>query len=128
MYSIDSPVTERKILSIGSVSVDIKAFSYEEGGTEAYRDGTIELVPGGVARGMAINLSRLGFTSAILSVVGEDIFGEYLKKGLSQAGIDTALLRTSQRYRTALFSVMASSGGPSSCIYCNDVLQEICVD
>ncbi len=118
----------RRILSVGSASVDIKAFSYEEGGTEAYRDGTIDLVPGGVARGMAINLSRLGFSAAILSVVGQDIFGDFLRKGLVKNGIDTALLRTSRKQKTALFSVMASRGSPSSCIYCNDVLNEIKAD
>lgn len=117
----------QRILSIGSISVDIKAFSYQDNGNEAYRDGTIDLVPGGVARGMAINLTHLGFPCTLLSVVGNDIFGDYLYKGLCKAGIDTALLHVSKTKKTALFSVMASRSH-SSCIYCNDVLSEITAD
>ncbi|HPS43231.1 MAG TPA: PfkB family carbohydrate kinase, partial [Treponemataceae bacterium] len=98
----------RKILCIGSASVDIKAFSQEEDVQNAYREGTIDLVPGGVARCMAINLKRLGFPTALYSVVGRDIFGEYIRSGLREAGVNIALLRTSETRKTALFSVMGA--------------------
>ncbi len=117
-----------KILCIGNVSVDIKAYSPEDDGTEAYRDGSIELVPGGVGRGMAINLKHLGLDSIIYSYVGKDIFGDYLKKGLMEDGINTDLLRTSDKYKTSLFSVMASANRSASCIYSTNVLQEIVLD
>ena len=80
---------QQKILCIGNVSVDIKAFSMLDDDTEAYRDGTIELVPGGVGRGMAINLKHLGFDTYIYSVVGNDIFGDYLRHGLEAENINT---------------------------------------
>ena len=102
----------RTVLSIGSASVDIKAFSYQEDVQNAYREGTIDLVPGGVARGMAINLRQLGFTTAICSVVGQDIFGEYIRKNLETAQVRTELLRTSPNGTTALFSVMGAQERP----------------
>ena len=114
-----------KVLSIGNVSVDIKAYSPEDDGTEAYRDGSIELVPGGVARGMAINLKHLGLETSICSVVGNDIFGDYLKKGLLSENIDISLLRTSKKSNSALFSVMSSPGKNASCIYSTNILREI---
>ncbi len=114
-----------KLLCIGNVSVDIKAYSLEGDETEAYRDGSIELVPGGVARGMAINLKHLGFDSSIYSVVGKDIFGEYLRRGLEAENINTTLLRNSDEKKTALFSVMASKDKSASCVYCTDILREI---
>lgn len=117
-----------KVLSVGSASVDIKAFSYQEDIRNAYREGTIDLVPGGVARGMAINLKQLGFESAICSVVGNDIFGEYIRTALDAAKVNTQLLKTSQSGTTALFSVMGAQGGPASCVYSNSVLQEIRLD
>ena len=49
----------KNILCSGNVSVDIKAYSAEVDDTEAYREGSIELVPGGVGRGMAINLKHI---------------------------------------------------------------------
>lgn len=119
---------KKHVLSIGSVSIDIKAFSPVYNETESYRDGTIDLVPGGVARGMAMNLQRLGLSSSILSVVGKDIFGDYLRRDLAGAGVCVSLLRTSEKRRTSLFSVMAMGSRPASCVYCNDVLQEIRFD
>ncbi len=118
----------KKILCAGNVSVDIKAYSTEIDETEAYRDGTIELVPGGVGRGMAINLKHLGMETFIHSVVGKDIFGEYLRNGLEEEGVNTALLSESEDRKTALFSVMASRGKSATCVYSTQVLREITFD
>ena len=115
----------KNILCSGNVSVDIKAYSAEVDDTEAYREGSIELVPGGVGRGMAINLKHLGFNTFIHSVVGKDIFGEYLRKGLEEEGIKTDLLNESPERKTALFSVMASRGKSATCVYSTQVLKEI---
>ncbi len=117
-----------KILCIGNVSVDIKAFSPDIDDTEAYRDGSIELVPGGVGRGMAINLKHLGLDSILYSYVGKDIFGDYLRKGLQEDNINTDLLRESRINKTSLFSVMATAGKSASCIYSTKILQEIVFD
>lgn len=118
----------KNILCSGNVSVDIKAYSAEVDDTEAYREGSIELVPGGVGRGMAINLKHLGFNTFIHSVVGKDIFGEYLRKGLEEEGIKTDLLNESPKRKTALFSVMASRGKSATCVYSTQVLKEIVFD
>jgi len=119
---------ENKILSIGNLCVDIKAYSSEDVETEAYRDGSIEIVAGGVGRGMALNLKQLGFDSAILSVVGQDIFGDFLKKELETKKVDTTLLRTSTEHKTALFSVMRSGDKPASCVYNTNIIKEIVFD
>jgi sugar/nucleoside kinase (ribokinase family) len=118
----------RKILCIGSASVDIKAFSHQEDIQNAYREGTIDLVPGGVARCMAMNLRHLGFETALYSVVGNDIFGEFIRNGLAGAGVNTEMLRVSATRKTALFSVMGVHGSSSSCVYSNEILREIVAD
>ena len=118
----------KNILCSGNVSVDIKAYSAEVDETEAYREGSIELVPGGVGRGMAINLKHLGLNTFIHSVVGKDIFGQYLRNGLKEEGINTTLLAESQERKTALFSVMASRGKSATCVYSTQILKEIIFD
>ena len=118
----------KNILCSGNVSVDIKAYSAEVDDTEAYRDGSIELVPGGVGRGMAINLKHLGMNTFIHSVVGKDIFGEYLRNGLKEEGVNTTLLGESLEHKTALFSVMASRGKSATCVYSTQILREITFD
>lgn len=114
-----------KILCAGNVSLDIKAYSAEVDETEAYREGSIELVPGGVGRGMAINLKHLGMTTYIHSVIGKDIFGEYLRKDLTSENVDISLLGESSERKTALFSVMASRGKSATCVYSTHILKEI---
>ena len=118
----------KNILCSGNVSVDIKAYSAEVDDTEAYREGSIELVPGGVGRGMAINLKHLGLNTFIHSVVGKDIFGEYLRGGLEEEGVNTILLGESEERKTALFSVMASRGKSATCVYSTQILKEITFD
>ncbi len=118
----------KNILCSGNVSVDIKAYSAEVDETEAYREGSIELVPGGVGRGMAINLKHLGLNTFIHSVIGKDIFGQYLRNGLIEEGINTTLLAESTERKTALFSVMASRGKSATCVYSTQVLKEIVFD
>ena len=115
----------KNILCSGNVSVDIKAYSAEVDDTEAYREGSIELVPGGVGRGMAINLKHLGLNTFIHSVVGKDIFGQYLRSGLEEEGVNTLLLGESTERKTALFSVMASRGKSATCVYSTQILKEI---
>jgi len=117
-----------KILCIGNICVDIKAYSSEDLETEAYRDGSIEIVAGGVGRGMALNLKQLGLNSVILSVVGQDIFGDFLKKELESKNVDTTLLRTSTEHKTALFSVMRSGTKPASCVYNTNIIKELSFD
>ncbi len=114
-----------KIVSVGNISVDIKAFSAEADEAEAYRDGTIDLVPGGVGRGMAINLKHLGFDTAVCGFIGKDIFGDFLRKGFEKEGVNTELLGVSDTYHTALFSVMATTGKPASCVYNTNIVKEI---
>jgi sugar/nucleoside kinase (ribokinase family) len=118
----------KNILCSGNVSVDIKAYSAEVDETEAYREGSIELVPGGVGRGMAINLKHLGLNTFIHSVIGKDIFGQYLRNGLIEEGINTTLLAESTERKTALFSVMASRGKSATCVYSTQILKEIIFD
>lgn len=124
----DSIEKQKKVLCLGNISVDIKAYSPEDSETEAYRDGTIELVPGGVGRGMAINLKHLGLDTYIFAYVGNDIFGSYLRTGLEAEKVNLSLFRTSKNYETALFSVMASPGKPASCVYNTNIVREITID
>lgn len=119
------PKFNNKVLCIGNISVDIKAWCPEDDGTEAYREGSIELVPGGVGRGMAINLKHLGLDSTIFGIVGNDIFGDFLLKGFESEKVNTSLLLRSKSSSTALFSVMASSGKSASCVYDTNILKEI---
>jgi pseudouridine kinase len=125
---ISLSTTTHKVLCIGSVLIDIKAFSDEPVEKGSYQKGTIQIVPGGVAYCMAVNLAYLGFSTSILTVFGSDMFGRYLKKQLTDNHIDTALCREEPDAKTAIFSVCTDTDAASYCIYDNAIFQHINID
>lgn len=68
-----------------------------------------DLVLGGSAAIAACGLARLGVPTALAAVVGDDLFGEFVRAELTMAGVDTRWLRTDPGAATAL-SVVLSAG------------------
>ncbi len=66
--------------------------------------GHIQWAPGGVARNVAENLVRLGVGSHLVSLVGDDLFGNDLLRVTANAGVDVTPVgkRTDQRTATYL--------------------------
>lgn len=67
--------------------------------------------PGGAPANVAAGLARLGATSAFMGKVGDDPFGHFLAKTLSDAGVDVGPLRFTDRARTALAFVSLRADG-----------------
>jgi adenosine kinase len=61
----------------------------------------LEIRRGGVAANIAFGLGCLGLSPLLVGTVGDD-FGEY-RRWLDEHGVDTSLVRTSQRFHTARF-------------------------
>jgi 5-dehydro-2-deoxygluconokinase len=57
---------------------------------------------GGFAGNVATGLARLGVATRILSRVGDDGHGEFIRRFLAGEGVDVSWLPTDPRYRTAL--------------------------
>jgi 5-dehydro-2-deoxygluconokinase len=57
---------------------------------------------GGFAGNVATGLARLGVPTAILSAVGDDPHGRYVRRWLADEGVDTTLLLVHPTLRTAL--------------------------
>ena len=68
-----------------------------------------DLVLGGSAAIVACGLARLGLPTALAAVVGEDLFGHFVRAELTDAGVDTRWLRTDPDTPTGL-SVVLSAG------------------
>ena len=63
---------------------------------------TFERFVGGFAGNVATGLARLGVRAAIVSAVGDDGHGRYVRKFLNDEGVDTTWLGTHATLRTAL--------------------------
>jgi len=92
-------VNHPELLTIGRVSVDLYA---EQLGVPLAEVQTFAKSIGGSPTNVAVAAARLGHRSALVTAVGDDPFGEYVRGKLTSFGVDTALVGTHPRYRTPL--------------------------
>jgi fructokinase len=76
--------------------------------------------PGGAPANVAVGLARLGVSAGFVGKIGRDPFGEFLRRTLDDAGVDTELLRISEGARTTLaFVATRSDEQKDICFYRN---------
>jgi len=75
---------------------------------------------GGAPANVAVGLARLGVSAGFIGKVGDDPFGEFLRRTLDAAGVDTRSLRIGPGSRTTLaFVATRSDGQKDICFYRN---------
>ena len=67
--------------------------------------------PGGAPGNVAVGLQRLGISTAFIGKVGDDPFGGFLVKTLSDTGVDVSPIRYTSEARTALAFVSLKADG-----------------
>ena len=65
--------------------------------------GRIACSPGGVARNVAENLLRLGLEARLLSVLGDDVFGQALRQAAAAIGLNLSACTTIPGQRSATY-------------------------
>ncbi|MBO8141466.1 MAG: 5-dehydro-2-deoxygluconokinase [Firmicutes bacterium] len=87
------------VLTVGRVIVDLYA-------NELHRPledvESFSKYLGGSAANIAVGLARLGQRCGLISRVGDDGHGRFLRRYLEENGVDTRLVGTDPRYRTGL--------------------------
>ncbi len=85
------------VLVIGGANVDVKAKTTAAHIPRTSNPGLVTIKAGGVGRNIAHNLARLGADVSLLSVIGQDAFGDMLISETKKAGVNTdAIIRTNQ--------------------------------
>ena len=85
------------VLVIGGANVDVKAKTMATHIPRTSNPGAVSIKAGGVARNIAHNLARLNVETTLLSVIGNDAFGDMLIQETSKAGVSTsAIIRSNQ--------------------------------
>ena len=82
------------ILVIGGSNADISGIPTEELVPEDSNPGSVTISAGGVGRNIAENIARLQIPVRLLSAVGDDYFGNFIKAVSKASGIDTGELIT----------------------------------
>ena len=101
-------LAENYVVCIGESAMDIYGFTGETGREGGSR---IRVVSGGVARNIGENLARLGDSVKLLSVTGDDRFGEMIQRDCADAGIDTAGIIVRRGAHTPAFLQLTGAGG-----------------
>ncbi len=104
-----------ELLTIGRISVDLYA---EQIGVPLAEVQTFAKSIGGSPTNVAVAAARLGHRAAVVTAVGEEGFGEYVRGALAGFGVDTSFVGTHPQYRTPLaFAAMDPPDDPTLLFY-----------
>jgi 5-dehydro-2-deoxygluconokinase len=87
------------VITMGRVSVDLYP---EQLGVPLAKVSTFAKSLGGSATNVAVAAARLGHDAAVITKVGADGFGEYVREALGGFGVDPRFVGTDQKLRTPL--------------------------
>jgi 5-dehydro-2-deoxygluconokinase len=88
-----------EVITMGRVSVDLYP---EQIGVKLAEVETFAKSLGGSATNVAVAAARLGHPSAVITKVGDDAFGPYVRSALEEFGVDTRYVFTDPELRTPL--------------------------
>ncbi|MDE0614533.1 MAG: 5-dehydro-2-deoxygluconokinase [bacterium] len=96
----ETQATDLEVLTIGRVSVDLYP---QQSGVPLSRVQTFAKSIGGSPTNVAVACARLGRRAAVVTRVGDDGFGEYIRADLAEKfGVDNRYVTTDPDLRTAL--------------------------
>ena len=84
------PASGCSIAIFGGANLDITASSKLQVKPGDSTPGRISTTAGGVARNVAENLARLGYTSCLISAAGDDLHGQFLLEQTRHVGVDVS--------------------------------------
>jgi len=88
-----------EVLTVGRVSVDLYP---EQSGVPLADVRTFRKMLGGSPTNVAVAAARLGRRAAVVTKVGDDAFGEYVRRALGDFGVDASFVGTHPTLRTPL--------------------------
>jgi 5-dehydro-2-deoxygluconokinase len=88
-----------EVLTVGRVSVDLYP---EQIGVPLAEVRTFRKMLGGSPTNVAVAAARLGRRAAVVTKVGDDPFGDYVRRALTDFGVDASLVGTHPTLRTPL--------------------------
>lgn len=115
-----------ELLTVGRVSVDLYS---PEVGAGFEHPQTFEKSVGGSATNVAIAAARLGHRVAVLTKVGADGFGEFVRRKLVGFGVDTRFVGVHPTLRTPLaFAALDPPEDPSLLFYREPLAPDLTIE
>lgn len=119
-------MAELDLLTVGRVSVDLYA---REVGVGFDGQQTFEKSVGGSPTNVAVAAARLGHRAAVVTKVGDDGFGRYVRRKLDGFGVDTRFVGVHPTLRTPLaFAAMDPPEDPPVLFYREPVAPDLTIE
>ena len=103
--------TEGPVFVVGAVNMDISGTPAAELRTGDSNPGRVALSPGGVGRNIAENMRLLGRKVSLVTIMGEDTYGEVIREQCRNAGIDLQFSFTDPLGRTSTYLCVNEQDG-----------------
>jgi len=112
-------------ISMGELLIDFVPVTT---GTDLLTATAFHKAAGGAPANVAVGLARLGVKSALMGKAGEDGFGRFLVKTLTDDGVDVSPLRRSRTTRTPLAFVSLAQDAEREFLFYGDISSGFCSD
>ena len=99
------------IVGVGAANLDLNGASCAPLHLRDSNPGHISLSAGGVTRNVCENLARLGADVKLLSCVGDDVFGSYIRRSCVEAGIDIRYLHEARGAHSSIYLSILDADG-----------------
>ncbi|AYF79586.1 5-dehydro-2-deoxygluconokinase [Nocardia yunnanensis] len=108
-------MTELEVLTVGRVGVDLYP---EQSGVPLAQVSTFAKFLGGTATNVAVAAARLGRRTAVLTKVGPDGFGDFVRDALEGFGVSARYVGTAERLQTpVVFCALEPPADPPLLFY-----------
>ena len=115
-----------RVCVIGGANVDIHGAAYQPLRLRDSNPGSVHVSPGGVARNVAENLSRLGIDCRLVTAVGKDQNGEMLLAHGREAGIDMRYVQELDSAPTSAYlAVLDRTGDMQVAVADMDIMDQL---
>ncbi len=102
---------QKYVSVIGGINLDIKGISNITDAKADSNIGKTHFTPGGVARNVAENLSRLKIPTNLIGCIGNDDNGQLILKNAEQNGINTEHVLISSEINTSVYLSISNKEG-----------------
>src|SRR5262245_36540789 len=114
-----------QVVVVGGANMDFKCQAKASMVLRTSNPGRMAATVGGVGCNIARNLARLGVPTALLTVVGQDEFGERILREARAAGIDVSMTLTSAGPTGTYVALLDRDGDLTAAISAMDLMEEL---
>ncbi|HLX39827.1 MAG TPA: ribokinase [Ktedonobacteraceae bacterium] len=111
-------MSQKNILVVGSLNMDqvVRVSRVPVLGETLLGAGSLKLVPGGKGANQAVAMARLGARVAMAGRVGNDVFGERLRKALEADHVDTSLVAIDSEEASGVAFIFLAPDGDNAIV------------